>query len=235
MKIVVISDIHGNLEALTSLREECDELWVLGDLVNYGPNPSEVVDFVREKASLAVRGNHDHAVAFDADPQCSPPYREMAEATMRYTNSVLSDSQKRFLRDIPVTAERDVDGVAVALCHATPSDPLFAYCPPESPEWEREIELVHSQILLVGHTHLQFIRQVRAQTVVNPGSLGQSKMGKPEARYAVLENGIVELRAFEYPYEETIQKVAALPILSAVRASLSNVLRTGGLPSTTSS
>src|SRR6185437_6640555 len=103
MKIALISDIHGNIEALTSLPETFDELWVLGDLVNYGPNPAEVVDFVREKASLVVRGNHDYAVGFGEDPRCSQPFREMAEATMQYTNSVLSRSQKEFLRDMPLT------------------------------------------------------------------------------------------------------------------------------------
>jgi fructose-1,6-bisphosphatase len=65
-KIVILSDIHGNYEALKALPEDYDELWVLGDLVNYGPQPSEVVEFVREKASLVVRGNHDDSVAFVA-------------------------------------------------------------------------------------------------------------------------------------------------------------------------
>jgi predicted phosphodiesterase len=61
MRIVIISDIHANLEALTSLPGGFDALWVLGDLVNYGPNPAEVVEFVRSTASLVVRGNHGHA------------------------------------------------------------------------------------------------------------------------------------------------------------------------------
>ncbi len=80
MKIVIASDMHGDLEALTAL-PEFDELWVLGDLVNYGPNPSEVVDFVRANASVAIRGNHDHTIGFDADPRCSPAFREMARAS----------------------------------------------------------------------------------------------------------------------------------------------------------
>jgi predicted phosphodiesterase len=71
MRIGIVSDLHGNLEARSSLPEQFDELWVLGDLVNYGPNPAEVVDFVRAKASLAVRGNHDHAIGFGEDARCS--------------------------------------------------------------------------------------------------------------------------------------------------------------------
>ena len=229
MKIGIISDIHGNLEALTSLPEEFDELWVLGDLVDYGPDPAEVVEFVRTRASLVVRGNHDHAIGFGADPRCSPPFREMAEVMMQYTNSVLSDPDKQFLRDLPLTAERQVDGVWVSLCHAVPSDPLFTYCPPDSGRWEPELQLANTDYLLVGHTHLPFIRQFGRHKVVNPGSLGQPKTGQPAACYAVWDTaqdrGAIELRSFEYPFEETIRKIDALPIPDRVKASLAGVLR----------
>ena len=123
-----------------AIPDKYDELWVIGDLVNYGPDPGEVVDFIRTKASVVVRGNHDQAIGFGDDPRCSPPFREMAEAMKRYTDSVLSDSQKQFLRELPLTAVREVAGVRVALCHAVPSNPLFTYCLPDSDLWEQEIE-----------------------------------------------------------------------------------------------
>lgn len=78
-----------------------DELWVLGDLVNYGPQPAEVIEFVRKWATLLVRGNHDDAVAFDRDPQCSPAFRSAAEETRRYTSSVLNEKHKNYLADLP--------------------------------------------------------------------------------------------------------------------------------------
>ena len=62
MRIAVISDIHGNMESLSVLKEPYDELWVLGDLVNYGPDPGAVIDFVRAHATVVVQGNHDRAV-----------------------------------------------------------------------------------------------------------------------------------------------------------------------------
>jgi protein phosphatase len=230
MKIVVISDIHGNLEALTSLRETYDELWVLGDLVNYGPNPGEAVDFVRANASLVVRGNHDHALGFDEDARCSAPFREMAEAMKEYTASVLSPAQKTFLRELPLRIEREIDGVRFSCCHASPADPLFAYCPPDSPQWKEEIEGLEAETLLVGHTHLPFVRRMGGKSVVNPGSLGQPKTGSPAACCAVLSEGTVELRTFDYPFEQTIQKIERLPIRAAVKAALAAVLRNGGLP-----
>ena len=234
MKIVIISDLHGNLEALTSLHEDYDELWVLGDLVNYGPDPAEVVDFIRTRASVVVRGNHDHAIGFEEDPRCSQPFREMADVMMKYTNSVLSDSQKQFLRDLPLIAEREVEGVRVSLCHAVPSDPLFTYCPPESDRWEAELGRANADILLVGHTHVPFVRQFRRQEIVNPGSLGQPKTGRTAGCYAVWDGGAIELRSFAYPFEETIRKINTLPIPIHVGANLAAVLRNGGLSGATS-
>lgn len=229
MKIVIISDLHGNLEALTSLPEEYDELWVLGDLVNYGPDPAKVVEFVRGKASVVVRGNHDHAIGLGEDPRCSSPFREMAEVMIRYTNSVLSCSQKRFLLDLPPATTREVDGLRVFLCHAVPSDPLFAYFPPDSDRWEQELELAKADVLLVGHTHLPFVRRFGTKRVVNAGSLGQPKTEIPAACYAVWDDGRIELRSFEYPFGETIRKIEALPIAAGIRTDLANVLRNGGL------
>jgi putative phosphoesterase len=228
VKIVIISDIHANLEALTALPEKFDELWVLGDLVNYGPDPAEVVDFVKANASVVIRGNHDHAIGFDTDPRCSPSFREMAQAMQRYTGSVLSESQKQFLRDLPLQVDRELRGVKVSMCHAVPSDPLFGYCPPGSARWESELELAKADMLLVGHTHLAFGRQFGERQVVNPGSLGQPKTGSPRACYAVWDEGTVELRSFEYPFEETIRKIHALSIPPAIKASLADVLRYGG-------
>jgi len=230
MKIVMISDLHGNLEALTALPEEYDELWVLGDLVNYGPDPAEVVEFARARAGVIVRGNHDHAIGFGEDPRCPQPFREMAEAMMHYTNSVLSDSQKQFLRDLPLTAEREIEGMRFSLCHAIPSDPLFAYCLPDSDQWIKEVDRVNSDILLVGHTHRPFVRQIGTKKIVNPGSLGQPKTGSPAACYAIWSGGEIELRSFDYRFEDTIRKIDALPIPVHVRDGLAAVLRRGGLP-----
>ena len=229
LQAVIISDIHGNLEALNSLPEEFDELWVLGDLVNYGPDPAGVVDFVRAKATVVVRGNHDHAIGFNEDPRCSEPFRQMAAAMKQYTMSVLNDSQKQFLRGLPLKAQREIEGVRVSFCHASPSDPLFAYCPPGSPRWEKEIQEINADILMVGHTHLQFAREVGKLKLVNPGSLGQPKIGRPDACYAVWNDGRIELQSFEYPFEETIRKIEALPVPATVKADLAAVLRHGGL------
>jgi len=227
MKIAIVSDIHANIEALSSIPESYDELWVLGDLVGYGPSPREVIDFVRSKAAVVVRGNHDHAVAFNADPCCSPDFREMASATLAHTRAQLRPEDLEYLSKLPMTVERSVDGTRFFLCHAAPSDPLYRYVPPESSDWDAEADRIAGDVLLVGHTHKPFVRCAGSATVVNPGSLGQPKRGKPLPCYAIWDRGI-ELHSFEYPIARTVARIERMPIPRRVRADLIAVLQSGG-------
>jgi len=230
MRIVIVSDIHGNFDALSALPEDYDELWVLGDLVNYGHDPAAVIDLLRSKAAVIVCGNHDYSIGFNQDPRCSARFREMAEATRGFTDSVLSFGQKHFLRHVPLYAETRRENTRFYLCHAIPSDPLFGYCEAESSQWLTEVENVDADVILVGHTHVPAMRSIGSRVVVNPGSLGQPKTGSPEARYAVWEDGRIELKSYTYPFEATVAKLQNLPIEASLRNDLSTILRTGVIP-----
>ena len=230
MKIVVISDIHANREALMTLPEFGDELWVLGDLVDYGPNPREVVTLLRSRADVVVRGNHDHAVGFEDDPRCTPRYRKMALETRDYTIRAINGDLTRYLQQLPLHKTLERDGKRFYFCHAIPSDPLYGYCPENSDRWARKVARLGVDYLLVGHTHTPFIRQVGSTTVVNPGSLGQPKTGKPDACYAVWDDNHFELKQFSYPYQETIAKLQELPVSPDVKRDLETVLVSGSLP-----
>jgi putative phosphoesterase len=227
MKIAIISDVHANIEALSSIPERYDELWVLGDLVDYGPNPQEVIDFVRSNAAVVVRGNHDHAVAFNVDPCCSPDFREMAIATLAHTRALLRPEDLVYLSKLPLTVERTVDGTRFFLCHAAPSDPLCKYLSPDSDDWDAEAGRISADVLLVGHAHKPFVRCTGSGIVVNPGSLGQPKRGNHLACYAVWDGGI-ELHSFEYPIAKTVAQIERMPISRRVRADLIAVLQSGG-------
>lgn len=229
MKIAIISDIHGNMEALSSIPEPYDELWVLGDLIDYGPNPREVIEFVRSRATVVVRGNHDHAVAFGEDPRCSPAFREMASATLAHTREILRPDDLEYLSGLPLTAERMVDGTRFRLCHAAPSDPLYRYLSPESGEWPAELAGWSTDVLLVGHSHMPFIRQIGNSIIMNPGSLGQPKQGNPQACYAIWDHAAA-LRSFTYPCMKTIAKIREMGIPPHIRANLIAVLESGGAP-----
>ena len=230
MKIVIISDVHGNFDALSSLPEEYDELWVLGDLVNYGPEPREVIEFVTEKADVVIRGNHDQCLGYGDDPRCSAPFRAMAEATRQFSENVLNATHKRYLRSLPERLQLRRSQSRFFLCHATPSDPLYEYRGAESEKWIDECVQLPADVILVGHTHIPFVRSFNQQTLVNPGSIGQPKTGKPEASYAVWENGEVSLRTYAYPVERTAEKIRCMPIGKDIQQKLISVLKFGGLP-----
>jgi putative phosphoesterase len=229
MKIVIISDLHGNYEALRSLPEKYDELWVLGDLVNYGPEPGAVVDFVKANSTVAVRGNHDHSIGYDVDPRCTARYQKMAELTRRYTASVLKKEQREFLRQLPLNLQLKRNDTSFYLCHGKPSDPLYGYCPEQSDEWVKELDHVKADVLLVGHTHTPFIREIGSRLVVNPGSLGQPKTDKSDACYAVWEDDAFQLKSFPYAVDETVGRLKALAFPADVEQDLVTVLRTGSV------
>jgi predicted phosphodiesterase len=87
-----------------------------------------------------------------------------------------------------------------------------------------------ADVIFVGHTHIPFIRSFNRQILVNPGSLGQPKTGKPDACYAVWENGQVSLRMYAYPIDKTIDKIRLMPIGKNIQLDLIRVLEFGGLP-----
>jgi putative phosphoesterase len=229
MRILIVSDLHANIEALEALPTDFDQLWVLGDLVNYGPDPSAAIRYVREHAAMVVRGNHDHAAGFGEDPRCSARFRSMAEETCRYTRSVLNEEELRYLRGLPLTAAREVAGVHFLLCHAAPSNPLYEYRTADSELWLADPP-GPAGIVLAGHTHLPFQRTHGHKTVVNPGSTGQPKHGRAEACYAIREGGKITLRSVAYDVETTIEKLRRLPLSSAVFDDLVFVLRNGKVP-----
>lgn len=230
MKILIVSDLHANAEAIAALPKQYDHLWVLGDLINYGPSPRDAIEFVRKNADLIVRGNHDHAIGFDTNPRCSGPYRDMAAEMGRITNMLLSDEDRSFLRALPLCVNTEIYGQHFHLCHATPSDPLFAYCPPESNAWQQEVQGVAPGYLLVGHTHLQFKREIGNHIIVNPGSVGQPKSQPLRTAFAVWQDRELTLHTCAYDVEATVRKIEGLNISAPVAKSLIEVLRTGSLP-----
>lgn len=228
MKIAIISDIHANFAALEAFPEhDCDRILCLGDLVDYGPFPNEVIRWIREHRVFCVRGNHDQAAGYQTDPHCSTPFIRLAAATLRYTMDVLSSAESKYLQQLPVQAELTIEKTKFYLVHATPTDPLYGYCAASSERWVKELEWVDADVILTGHTHIPFVRQVGSKTLVNPGSLGQPKTGTPEACYAIWENGTVMLKRYSYPVESTVYAIQAMPVNTGIQDALIYLLRTG--------
>jgi putative phosphoesterase len=231
VKIVIVSDVHANLAALEALPErDFDQLWCIGDVVDYGPRPHEAVQWVKRNAALAVRGNHDHAAGFSVDPQCSLPFQRLAAETLRYTLEVCTKEDLTFLRNLPLFLETRVNSTRFYLVHSTPTDPLFSYCPRQSERWQEEVARINADVLLVGHTHTPFVRTIGKTTIVNPGSLGQPKTGRPFACYALWEGGRITLKEFPYPLGDTMEQIRRMPVSVRDQEALISVLETGALP-----
>lgn len=227
MRILVIADIHANRAALDAIREPFDACLCLGDLVEYGPHPAECIDWVRTHATACVRGNHDHGAVQDVPVLGTVGFRYLTMASRRVTVPALAPADRRFLADLPTTSLVTLGGWRFFLVHASPRDPLEEYVPADPDEWKSRVHGIRADFVLVGHTHHQFEFRLNHTTVVNPGSVGLPRDGDPRARYAVIENGVVQLKAVEYDVERTIAGVEASAIDPPAKRQLADVYRLG--------
>jgi len=222
----VISDIHGNADALKAVIENCsrwDQLWVLGDLVDYGPEPHVVVDMVRElKPDVVVRGNHDHAVAYGVDCRCDPSVHELSVYTrVNISLKLLSHEQISWLKSLPIKQVVAVHGKVFYLVHGSPLNPLYGYLRPDLSREElaanlRESPLAKSTIradyLIVGHTNIAFSLKADTVQILNPGSVGQPRDGDPRASYLVIDferNEYTHYRV-KYDLDKVVEKLRSL-------------------------
>jgi len=166
MRAPVLSDIHGNIDALQAFDRlwaarlhEFDHVIVLGDLVDYGPAPHEVIAWVRAYATDVVRGNHDHAMATGESCSSSPTYLEAAIVTRDVLGPTLTSADLMYLRDLEVTRTIGDGPERWRLVHATPRDPLFDYVlPTDGPaQWTDALASGTSGAIIDGDS-VQFCR-----------------------------------------------------------------------------
>jgi putative phosphoesterase len=228
MKILVVADIHANWPALRAIEESFDACLFLGDLVDYGTDPSPCIDWVQKHALAAVRGNHDHAVAQRVPARGGPGFRELAAMTRPLHWRVLTSPQLKFLARLPVTRTIELDGLRFALVHATPRDPMDEYLLADPEGWSQRLNGINADFLCVGHTHIPFHLSLERVQVVNPGSVGQPRDGDPRCAYAVVENGQVQLRRVAYDIDETLRQMRNTGIEERAVELAESALRTGG-------
>jgi len=228
MRVLVVSDIHANWEALRCIPEEFDRVLCLGDLVDYGPDPAPCLQWVHERGAFCVRGNHDEAVSRAVSCRCGESMREASERTRQIMRDELDGKQLASLGSRPLRAAVELGGIRFELVHATPSDPLYTYLRPDRRErWAEEVARLEADIILVGHTHLPMILRFGKKIVVNPGSVGQPRDGDPRAAYAVIDDGEPRLERCEYDVESTVAALAKRALPAPVFGQLASLLRTG--------
>ena len=189
MRIVVISDIHSNhdaLEAVLSAIGSYDTLICLGDLVGYGAQPNEVISEVRSlKPGAIVMGNHDHAV-LTGD---TSGFVDHAARAVKWTRREISSENMSYLSSLEARTEFQAEDVAIDLVHGSPRDPLNEYIYPDLPHsiLRNLVDESRGEVLLLGHTHVPFNLKFDAKIIANPGSVGQPRDGDPRASYGILE------------------------------------------------
>jgi len=203
MRIAVLSDVHANLSALEAVRADLsgiDQVWVLGDIVGYGPQPNEVIATLQEMGARSVLGNHDGAAIGTVDPAYFNPD---ARTAIEWTAGVIDDNARSYLATLP-EVRRDGEVTAV---HGSPRDPIWEYITSSAIAADN-FDSFETRLCLFGHTHLPIaFRLVEGaveaipglpgdvvelggeRALLNPGSVGQPRDGLPDAAYAVVETG----------------------------------------------
>jgi len=194
--VAVITDIHGNLAALQAALMRIDELsidriYCGGDLVGYGPHPSEVCALIKERAIPTIYGNYDYAIARDEE-DCGCAYvtahdRELGQESVAWTLQHSDQAAKDFMRELPFDLRFPVGSVGVHLVHGSPrkvNEYLFEDKPASL--YERLADAEKDSVLVFGHTHKPWVREHGAVLFVNCGSVGKPKDGDRRGAFAVL-------------------------------------------------
>lgn len=221
MKIALISDIHANFAALQALSadlERADLVVCLGDFVGYYCQVNEVLDYMRQRRLICVRGNHDDYLVNGLCEGLPGSVRFGIE----YADRVIDADHRRWLAELPLTWGGEVaEGLRVLLFHGSPYEPLREYIYASSVGLSREVETralaslssFDYDGLFFGHTHRFVLRDEARPLVLNPGSVGQSREAETRglASLALLDTDtmMVERRLVPYDTQQVIDLARA--------------------------
>lgn len=199
-KILVISDIHGNREALQAVLDQepsFDDLVFLGDAVSPSPQPVETIQLLNELPGVHICGNHDQVML---NPSMTENWPEPWKVLDDWVRSSLSPKEFEYLRKLQSKGNYKVGGRELHLCHGE-YKARFRHLLPHSPidDFLALTRADDADLVLFGHSHVQFEEKIGNKRFFNPGSVGQNRCGRPVACYGVIENG--ELYHRHVPYD----------------------------------
>ncbi len=234
MKIAVISDIHSNLEALSTVitflkEQQIRRIFCLGDVVGYGPRPNECVELVRRNCEVCLMGNHDHAVIGETDITY---FNAHAQESVLWTQRQLTAANMQFLKKLKFQHQLD----DILLVHSTPLHPeAWDYIFSER-EARYYMDEIPQRLVFIGHSHLPIVfsynegkryqermllNLTHDRYIVNVGSVGQPRDGDPRACFVLydVEEYILEYVRLEYDVQKTYQEILDhhLPTFLAMR------------------
>lgn len=215
MKIAALFDIHGNLPALNAVFEELKEvkpdLIIIGGDIVSGPMPVQTLERLSlegEKIRF-IRGNGDREVVTAFDGQLLSHMTEKGREGQQWVANQLTHSQRDFLAQLPEHITLSVEGLGdILFCHATPNSDEEIFTPNTSIDRLSAIfKDVDQQIVVCGHTHIQFKQQVGEVCILNAGSVGMPFADKPGAYWLLLSPGEYEFRRTAYDREAALKEI----------------------------
>lgn len=235
MKIAILGDIHGNLEALkaayqAALDAGAEKIYHLGDLGGYAPFVNEVVDFMIERGVEGVQGNYDFNVAHDGE-HCGCKYEdplqaELADRSFKWTREHTSAKSKEYMKSLAAVISFSSEGKRVLLFHATPHKNNL-YWHEDRPEkfFLEMADKTDADLLIYGHTHKPYRKDIHGKIFINAGSVGKPKDGDPRACLAIvdIDAGNVNSEFLRVPYD--IKKIVSAIYSSGLPPYFADALR----------
>ncbi len=219
MRYAIVADIHSNLTAFMAVlldierRGEVGEVWCLGDIVGYGPDPHQCIELLRQANHVCVAGNHDLAAVGKIE---TAEFNPDAVTASEWTAGQLTARDKDYIRSLPLVMEKD----DFTLVHGSPREPIWEYVLSISGAREN-FAYFKSKFCLVAHTHVPAVFNYdeggscsfrpfstdndlvlgRERLIINPGAVGQPRDGDPRASYAIYDSKSKKLRLYRIPYD----------------------------------
>lgn len=201
-KIAVLADVHGNLHALEAVIQDAERRGVdaflnAGDVLGYGAFPNKVVELLRAKNVVSVLGNFDSEVMKKDDKK-----KGEKKLALRVAKKELAKSRETYLHSLPRSITLDMAGKKLLMVHGSP-DSIDEHIYPDTPE-KRLKELartVNADVVIMGHSHLQFAREVDGVSFINPGSVGRPDDGNPQTAYAVVNSNPFSVQLVRLNYD----------------------------------
>ncbi|NJK45118.1 MAG: metallophosphoesterase family protein [Pleurocapsa sp. SU_196_0] len=218
MKLGVLSDVHGNIHALRAAWQklqdlQCTHIVCLGDLVGYGASPIEVIEFIRDNDIPTTLGASEARLLYHFGHRLEPR-QGVADQTLEWTKTQLSDEHFKFMKTLPMTGRLQTPHGRVKYMHGMPDDPEARIdLSARQSELDPLLEDNNCTILITGCTHIPQVRQTNRGWFINPGSVGLTLNGEPGADCAVinLETPQIKIDLLKVPYNTN---AAAFDILT---------------------
>jgi len=219
MRYAIIADIHANLTAFTAVLDDIErrggteEIWCLGDVVGYGPDPHQCVELLRQYNHVCVAGNHDLAAIGKLN---TSDFNPDAAAACHWTAKQLTAADSHYLGNLTLVIQKD----DFTIVHGSPREPIWEYLLSTSNAREN-FAYFKTQFCLLGHSHVPLVFEEREngscasfplspdirlvlgknRRIINPGGVGQPRDGDPRASYAIYDSDTRSVTHYRIPYD----------------------------------